>query len=88
MNKDLINVLLAVVNILAGWWLKAIRDSLADLRNADKSLADKVGSIEVLVVGNYVKRDDFDRFTEAVFKKLDKIHDKLYDRHESREDKT
>ena len=41
------------------------------------TLAEKVNGIEILVAGNYVKKDDFDRFTDAIFSKLDKISDKL-----------
>jgi hypothetical protein len=48
-----------------------------DLQVADKALTEKVGQIEVLVAGNYLRRDDFEHTIEALFKKLDKIEDKL-----------
>ena len=51
--------------------------SLTDLQKADKLLADKVSSIEILVAGNYVKRDDFDKVADNIFRKLDRIEDKL-----------
>ena len=71
------NVVLAIAGFLGGWWMKAMRESLRDLRDEDKLLADKVNRIEVLVAGEYVKRDDFDKVATALFVKLDKIHDKL-----------
>jgi len=40
-------------------------------------LAAKVQTIEVLVAGSYVKRDDLDKLTHAIFVKLDKIEDKI-----------
>ena len=52
-------------------------DSYKELKKTDKELADKVSAIEVLVAGQYVKRDDFDRLAQAIFVKLDKIMDKL-----------
>ena len=57
--------------------MKVLHDSVRDLQDADKRLADKVSSIEVLVAGNYVKRDDLDKSVEAIFRKLDRIEDKL-----------
>ena len=57
--------------------MKVLHDSVRDLQDADKRRADKVSSIEVLVAGNYVKRDDFDKSVEAIFRKLDRIEDKL-----------
>ena len=38
---------------------------------------EKVNQIEVLVAGQYVKRDDFDKLANAIFAKLDKISDKI-----------
>lgn len=51
--------------------------SLADLRSADSRLTEKVQSIEVLVAGNYVRREDLDKMTDALFKKLDRIENKV-----------
>ena len=68
---------IAVAGFLGGFILKAVWDGLKDLRMADKGLAEKVSSIEILVAGQYVKRDDIDKLTLALFAKLDKIEAKL-----------
>jgi len=47
------------------------------LRSQDSKLAEKVGNIEVLVAGQYVKRDDMDKSMTALFMKLDRIEDKI-----------
>jgi len=52
-------------------------DSYKELKNVDSQLAEKVNQIEILVAGQYVKRDDFDKVANALFVKLDKISDKL-----------
>ena len=54
-----------------------LQDSLKSLRTSDENLASKVQAIEVLVAGQYVKRDDFDRKIDALFAKLDVIDAKL-----------
>lgn len=57
--------------------MKVIHESVRDLQADDRKLADKVGSIEVLVAGNYVKRDEMEKALSAIFAKLEKISDKL-----------
>jgi hypothetical protein len=77
MDQTIFNIAVAVAGSLGGWWLKVLWDAVKDLQSADKELAEKVSSIEILVAGQYVKRDDFDRVANAIFAKLDKIMDKL-----------
>jgi hypothetical protein len=76
-DQSLLNMLFGMLFTAAGWWLKALWDSVKELQQADKALAEKVATIEVLVAGNYVTRADFDRFLDGLFKKLDRIEDKL-----------
>ena len=71
------NVLLVAFSALAGWLLNNLTQSMHDLTRADANLAVKVQNIELLVAGNYVKRDEFDSKINAVFHKLDKIDEKL-----------
>lgn len=77
MDQTYLNYLFGGINIVFGFLLKVIWDSYKELKKTDASLAEKVNSIEVLVAGTYVKRDDFDRVANAIFAKLDKISDKL-----------
>lgn len=57
--------------------MKVMHESLKDLQQEDKALADKVARIEVLVAGDYVKKESFDKLADAIFAKLDRIEDKL-----------
>jgi len=50
---------------------------VTDLQESDRKLADKIATIEVLVAGEYIKKDEFRNLSDAIFKKLDKIDDKL-----------
>lgn len=77
MEQSYLNWAFGIINLILGAVIKAMWDSYKDLKKADVALAEKVNQIEVLVAGQYVKRDDFDRVANAIFSKLDKISDKL-----------
>lgn len=71
------NLAIGLISFLGGWVVKNLQDSMKALQSADERLAAKVQSIEVLVAGQYIKREDFDRTIAALFAKLDKIDAKL-----------
>ena len=77
MDQTLFNIAVTVIGFLGGWWLKVLWDAVKDLQTADKVLVEKVSSIEVLVAGNYMSKQDFDKIAAAIFAKLDKIEDKI-----------
>jgi hypothetical protein len=75
--QTLFNIALAIISGLLGMVIQGLRESMTNLQRADTELATKVQSIEVLVAGTYVKRDDMDKLGSALFAKLDKIEAKL-----------
>lgn len=76
-TQEVINALFGLVCMGLGAILKTLWQAVKDLQKADASLADKVGQIEVLVAGAYVRKDEFSRSIDAVFAKLDKMADKM-----------
>lgn len=70
MNQDLFQILVGCISFLAGLIIKKVLDDL-------KTLANKLQAIEVLVAGEYVKKDDFEAKIDAMFVKLDQIFDRL-----------
>lgn len=76
-TQSLINILFTIAGAMGGWILNNLKASIEALQKADATLADKVQHIEVLVAGTYVKRDDLDKLSSALFHKLDKIESKL-----------
>ena len=76
-SQDLINLALGAISFLGGWIVKNLQESMKSLRESDEKLANKVQQIEVLVAGQYIKREDFDKTVSALFVKLDKIEAKL-----------
>lgn len=77
MGQDLINWLVAGFGGLIGFLMKAVWDAVKDLQHADKTLSEKVNSIEILVAGDYVAKNEFQDNIRALFAKLDKIEDKI-----------
>jgi len=76
-SQTVINTLLGLTAFFGGIWVRGISDSLKDMKATDTVLAEKVQKIEVLVAGEYVKRDDLDVLSTAIFKKLDRIETKI-----------
>jgi hypothetical protein len=77
MNQDLFNIVIGVAGALGGWWMKAMWDAVKELKTADEKLASQVSDLKVLVAGDYVRREMFDRLSDAIFAKLDRIESKL-----------
>lgn len=81
MMSDLYEVLfkiaVAIAGFLGGWVLNRVTTSVDSLQRADSELTKKVQAIELLVAGQYVKREDFNQISAEMFRKLDKIYDKL-----------
>lgn len=75
--QDLYNTAMGFVLALGGWVMRVIWDNLKDLRTQDLALAEKVSRIEVLVAGEYVKKDELERAVQRLFDKLEHIEMKI-----------
>lgn len=71
------NAAMGLIAFLGAWVLNSLRDSIKELQTADNDLVKAVQHIELLVANSYVRRDDMDKLTVALFAKLDKIELKL-----------
>lgn len=76
-SQTVINTLVGLVAFFGGIWVKGIADSIKDMKTTDAELAEKVQGIELLVAGQYVKREELDKLGIALFAKLDRIENKL-----------
>lgn len=75
--QEFYNWALTGLSALLGFLLHAVWEATKELQRADAELAKRVGEIEVLVAGNYVTRQEFDRAVDKLFSKLDSIEMKL-----------
>ena len=77
MDQQLFNWAVAGFGALGGFVLKSVWDAVKDLQRADTNLADKVSHMEVLIAGDYIKKEEFNNVSNIIFIKLDKIMGKL-----------
>ncbi len=76
-GQVLFNIVVGVAGAMGGWILNTIWGEIKRMQEADTVLTDKVAKIEILVAGQYCKRDEMERLSTAIFAKLDRIEDKL-----------
>ena len=88
MDQTLINYLMAGFGAAISFILKVIWEGLRELQKCDLDITSKISQIQLLVAGEYVKKEDLERSTNmqreyfeknltALFAKLDKIENKL-----------
>lgn len=77
MSQDLFNIVTGVCGMLGGWWLNTMWAEVKALRKQDQDIQARIGAIEVLVAGQYVKRDDLDKLSNMLFDGLRRIEAKL-----------
>jgi hypothetical protein len=73
----LANGLFIIVGALLGVVSASIRRDMEKQDTLIESITIKVQGIELLVAGNYVQKTDLEKITDALFKKLDIISEKL-----------
>jgi hypothetical protein len=73
----LFNSAFTVLMLLIGWIMKTVFEAITELRVSDKQITAEVSKLQTELPTNYVHKHDFKDFTDAVFKKLDRIEDKL-----------
>lgn len=76
-DQSFINTMLALWGATMGWILKVIWDAVKDLQEADEEVIKKVNELQVVMAGDYVKRDELRSEFKALFAKLDRIENKL-----------
>jgi hypothetical protein len=76
-DQVVFNWVFTIAGALGGWILKFLYDGLKELQDADHQLVAKVQAVELLVAGQYVRRTELEKLSEALFLKLDRIEDKI-----------
>ena len=73
MDQTVINWGIGLGGTVIGIFIKSMLDSIKDLQASDKEITLRVSSVEVLVAGTYVKRDEL----KELMRKLEQIDAKL-----------
>jgi hypothetical protein len=88
LDQTLINYLMAGFGAAISFILKVIWEGLRELQKCDLDITSRISQLQLLVAGEYVKKEDLERSTNmqreyfeksltALFAKLDKIENKL-----------
>ena len=75
--QNLFNAAVGLCGGLGAFLLSVIWSKLDGLQKRSEELADKLSSVEVLVAGRYVTREEFSNACNILFAKLDSIAEKL-----------
>jgi len=76
-EQELFNWLVAGISGLLGFFLRVMWSAVIDLQKADEEIVKKVNQMEVIVAGNYLTREDFNKFMERLYNKLETIEVKI-----------
>ena len=77
MEQTFINAALGVIVAGLSAILKVLRDGIGELRMSNKDLSSEISAVKLQMSDSYIKKADFERMTEAIFVKLDRIDAKL-----------
>lgn len=77
MDQALINWMMGGFGAAIAFILRVVWEGLRELQKADLELAARVNEVQLVVAGQYVKREDLEKIQDALFKKLDRIENKL-----------
>ena len=77
MHQALINRMMGGFGAAVVFILRVVWEGLRELQKADLELASRVNEVQLVVAGQYVKREDMERIQTALFAKLDRIENKL-----------
>lgn len=71
--QEYFNIMLGLIAFLGGWWMKAIWQSIKELTATDNQLLMKVNAIEILIAGQYAKREEVEKINNSIVNKLEKL---------------
>ena len=77
MEQTFLNWLYGAATLIISAVIKWLWAAHKELQATDKELAEKVSKIEVLVAGQYITREEFERAVQRIFDKLDHIEMKI-----------
>ena len=77
MDQTIVNWVMTGAGGILGFLLNSVWQAVKDLQAADRLLAEKVATIEILVAGEYVRKEDFERTIQRLFEKLDHMEEKF-----------
>ncbi len=87
-SQELFNVVISAAGALGSFFMYAMWDELKSLRKKNDDLAAKTNAVEVLVAGQYVRRDELVRSMERLEAKIDANFKQVFDKLDDKADKS
>lgn len=82
-SQLIFNIMTFIAGGAVTWWVKTIWASVTKLQQEDAVLAEKVHQIELVVTGDYAKKDELLRMVEQFMKRMDVSDHKIEKRLDS-----
>jgi hypothetical protein len=76
MNQEFFNMVVSLAGFLGAWVLYVIWDAIRDLKVQNMTMLTELSEVKILVAGQYVPRDTFDKTVQNILNKLDLKADK------------
>jgi hypothetical protein len=76
-DQVIVNAIIAGLMAAMAFTLRVIWEGFRELQKTDLEQLSQLMSVKVMIADSYIKKDDFDHMTTAIFLKLDKIENKL-----------
>lgn len=76
-SQELFNIVLGIAAFFGGWWVKTLWASLKEQQKRQEGFVDRMAQTEVTVARLCAAREETQRNFEAMFRKLDRIENKL-----------
>jgi hypothetical protein len=77
MGQTIVNWALLSVSALIGFFGHLSWMAIRDIQKAQSRLQMRVSEVEILVAGDYLRKQEFEKFVDRVICKLDAIDDKI-----------
>ena len=71
--QEVFNIAVALIGFLAAWVLRVLWESIKELQRNNKEVSDQLRDNELLVLGQYTKKEELDRVADAILTKISKL---------------
>ena len=72
-----VNALIGVVSFLGGWILKVFSEKIKRIEEKCDDRDERMINLVITLPKEYVRKDDFHRFTENMNERFDRLEDKM-----------
>lgn len=71
--QQLVNAMFGVILLLIGWWHKRLEHDIRDLKTNRNELHSNIVNLELELVRDYVRKQEFEKVIDSFSKKLDRL---------------